>query len=117
MIVKKSERTPILQENPAGGTGVMERDHLLSLPHCPEKVRLYAHMELAPGAAVGYHEHHGESECYYILEGEGTYNDDGTLCPVSAGDVTFTPSGHGHGLQNSGDKALTFMALIVLDEM
>ena len=33
----------------------------------------------------------------------------------SAGDVTFTPDGKGHGLTNSGDEDLVFMALIILD--
>ena len=34
---------------------------------------------------------------------------------VRAGDVTFTPDGKGHGLTNSGDEDLVFMALIILD--
>ena len=39
----------------------------------------------------------------------------GTLRMVQAGDVTFTPDGKGHGLTNSGDEDLVFMALIILD--
>ena len=55
------------------------------------------------------------SETYYILSGKGIYSDNGTLRMVSAGDVTFTPDGKGHGLTNSGDEDLVFMALIILD--
>ena len=45
----------------------------------------------------------------------GDYNDNGTVRPVKAGDVTFTPDGKGHGLKNTGDTDLVFMALIIFD--
>ena len=45
----------------------------------------------------------------------GIYNDNGTKYPVKAGDVTFTPDGKGHGLKNTGDTDLVFMALIIFD--
>ena len=64
---------------------------------------------------LGYHEHHNESETYYILRGEGDYNDNGVIRPVKAGDVTFTPDGKGHGMKNTGDTDLVFMALIIFD--
>ncbi len=47
--------------------------------------------------------------------GEGNYDDNGRIRPVKAGDVTFTPDGMGHGLTNTGDTDLVFMALIILD--
>ena len=57
----------------------------------------------------------GESETYYILTGEGNYDDNGRIRPVKAGDVTFTPDGCGHALTNTGDTDLVFMALIIKD--
>ena len=51
----------------------------------------------------------------YILSGEGNYNDNGIIRPVKAGDITFTPSGSGHGLDNTTDEDLVFMALIIFD--
>ena len=60
--------------------------------------------------------HYGESETYYILTGEGEYNDNGTSWRhVKAGDITFTPDGRGHGLANTGNTDLVFMALIIKD--
>ena len=79
------------------------------------KCGLYAEVVVGPGCSLGYHEHHEESETYYILSGEGDYNDNGTVRPVRAGDVTFTPDGCGHGLVNTGNTDLIFMALIILD--
>ena len=62
-----------------------------------------------------HHGAHGESETYYILCGEGIYQDNEKEYPVKTGDVTFTPSGSGHGLKNCTDKDLVFMALIIKD--
>ncbi len=115
MLTKKEERTHEIRTNPVGGSGELDVDSLFCEPQKPQKVRTYAHMQLAAGGEIGYHTHSGESESYYILSGTGTYNDDGTSYSVRAGDVTFTPSGHGHGLKNDGDVPLSFMALIVLD--
>ncbi|MFR3765020.1 MAG: cupin domain-containing protein, partial [[Clostridium] symbiosum] len=52
---------------------------------------------------------------YYIIRGEGEYNDNGTIRTVVPGDRTFTPSGFSHGMANNGDTDLVFMALIIYD--
>ncbi|MBP8900459.1 MAG: cupin domain-containing protein, partial [Blautia sp.] len=52
---------------------------------------------------------------YYILSGEGEYDDNGVKRPVKAGDITITPDGKGHGLANTGETDLVFMALIIFD--
>lgn len=62
---------------------------------------------------MGYHVHQGNAEAYYILSGEGIYDDNGTVRTVKAGDVTYTPSGKGHGLENKGPNDLVFVALII----
>ena len=47
--------------------------------------KMFNEVTLKPGCEIGYHEHHGESETYYILQGQGEYNDNGTYRPVKAG--------------------------------
>ena len=80
------------------------------------KCGLYAEVTLEPGCSLGFHMHYGESETYYILTGEGEYNDNGTSWRhVKAGDITFTPDGRGHGLANTGNTDMVFMALIIKD--
>ena len=76
---------------------------------------MFAEVTIAPACSLGYHEHHGESETYYIIKGQGEYDDNGTKRPVTVGDKTFTPDGWGHGIANTGDEDLVFMALIQLD--
>ena len=117
--LKKRKRGKKMQvrrvENMAGGEGhVIIRD-ILEQDKLGEKCRMYAEVTLEPGCSLGVHEHRGECESYYILQGTGEYTDDGNKRPVQAGDVTVTPSGHSHGLANTGDADLKFMALILLD--
>lgn len=102
-------------ENTNGGKGVRVVKHILTEKEMNGKCRMYAEVTLAPGCALGYHMHEHESETYYIIKGQGMYNDNGTLRPVEAGEHTFTPDGCGHGLENTGDTDLVFMALIILD--
>lgn len=96
-----------------GGKGHVILEHLPGAeargPHCG----LYAQVTLEPGCEIGWHIHLGESETYYLLSGEGDYNDNGEIRPVKAGDVTVTASGMGHGLLNTGSAPLVMMALIV----
>ena len=83
----------------------------------PQKTsRLFADVYLDPGAEIDYHPHEGESEAYYILEGEGIYRDGDDIYPVSSGDVTVCLSGSSHGLKNTGDIPLRFIALILKEE-
>ena len=114
-IETKKQRNPIIEINAEGGTGTLYLDKLLSKNDMPENLRTFARATLEVGASVGYHEHFGESESYYILSGAGEYNDDGELYSVCEGDVTYTPSGHGHGIKNTGDVPLEFIALIIRD--
>ena len=102
-------------ERMCGGTGHVIIRHLLEDAQLNGKCGLYAQVTIEPGCSLGYHEHHGESETYYILSGTGHYNDNGTLRVVRSGDVTFTANGKRRGLVNIGNQDLVFMALIIKD--
>ncbi len=115
MVSSKDTRRKTEKIAPGNGAGLLILDKLLNPPASPEKLRTFAHAILEPGASVGFHIHNGESESYYILSGSGSYNDNGKTISVQAGDVTFTPSGEGHGIENTGDTPLEFIALIILD--
>lgn len=107
----KTERV----QNMCGGKGHLIIKHLLGEQELNGKCGLYAEITIEPGCSLGFHEHHGESETYYILKGQGIYSDNGVLRMVKAGDVTFTPDGQGHALTNTEDTDLVFMALIIKD--
>lgn len=78
-----------------------------------EKTRLYARVTVLPGGEIAYHEHHNETETYYILSGEGVYNDNGKTYTVTSGMSTFCPDGGAHGISCNGNENLVFMALIL----
>ncbi len=103
-------------EHMCEGNGHVIIKELLDEKQLNGKCGLYAEVTLEPGCSLGFHMHYGESETYYILTGEGEYNDNGTSWKhVKAGDITFTPDGRGHGLANTGNTDLVFMALIIKD--
>ena len=116
MTTHSSDRTVDRFERKNGGEGHILIEKLLTPAECGSHCRMYARVTLEPHCSLGYHEHHGESETYYILSGAGLYDDNGTPVPVEAGDVTFTPSGHGHGIANTGEIPLVFMAFILPQE-
>ena len=79
------------------------------------RIRLFSLIQVKPGEEVEYHMHSGESETFFILSGQGIYNDNGNKVDVVPGMVTFTPSGEGHSIKNTGDEMLVFIALILVD--
>ena len=101
-------------ENPCGGVGRMKLETILGPEEMKDKCSLFARVTLHPGDVLGCHEHHGNSECYFILSGEGEYDDNGVKRTIKAGDVTWTPDGSGHGLSNAnGTQDIVFIALII----
>ena len=115
MLKKSFEMQSVEELCPEDGKGLLKLTKMSDYFEKNTKIRTFAYAELEPGAEVGYHIHHGESESYYILAGSGTYNDNGVNIPIGCGDVTFTPDGSGHGISNTGSGMLKFIALIVLD--
>ena len=89
--------------------------NLKEFPEQNPKLRIYARVCVQPSEEVEYHVHHNECEYYYILSGKGLYRDNEREVVVSAGTVTMTPSGNGHGIRNIGNEMLEFMALVLLD--
>lgn len=112
-MVRRKQDAVTLERSMFGGPGLGQALQILNDGEFAGKGRLFNHVRLAPGCAVGKHAHHGEFEVYYILKGEGTYDDNGTECRVVAGDVTVCPDGETHGLLNSGTEDLEFIAPIL----
>ena len=110
---KASERETLKVEHMSGGAGYILKQPLITGEQLGEHCKLFGEVILKPGCEIGYHEHHGETETYYLIQGSGIYCDNGTEYPVEAKDVTFCEDGSGHGLLNTGDTDLVIMALIL----
>lgn len=92
-------------------TKIIER--LLDERQMDGKINLFAKVTIIPHEVLADHEHHGETETYYILSGEGTYHDNGKDIPAKPGDVFFCEDGGCHGITCDTDEPLVFMALII----
>jgi len=115
MVRKFDERIVRFKENPFNGYGQLNVIDVLTEEEMHGKNRVFAHITLSVGSAAALHEHHGEGEVYYILSGEGLFNDNGTEVPVSAGDVTFSGFNGSHGIKNTGKVPLEYIALVVYE--
>ena len=97
----------------ANGVGEVLIEKILD-EELADKCGLYARVTIPAGSVLGYHEHLGNAESYFVLSGKAVYDDNGVKRTIKAGDSTWTPDGSGHGVDNSaGTEALVFMALIV----
>ncbi|WP_308753499.1 cupin domain-containing protein [uncultured Anaerotruncus sp.] len=113
MITRKAQLPEDVKVQMRGGDGEVHMKMLLDPERFCGHGRLFNHMVLAPGCSIGYHEHQGESETFYILTGEARYNDNGTQVTLGPGDCAHTASGQGHSIANAGETPLEFIALIV----
>ena len=104
----------VVKEKSGTGVGEFTLEKLLDMSQMKDRANLYARVIVPPGSSVGYHEHHGDEEAYYILSGEGVYDDNhASVRTLKAGDLTWTPDGCGHSIENKGTEDLVFMALVL----
>ena len=112
-MTKKSERQSIKAENVAGGAGYILKEELIKGEQLGAYCKMFNEVMLKPGCEIGYHEHHGETETYYVLSGSATYIDNDKEYEIKAGDVTFCKDGDGHGIKNHGTEPIIFIALVL----
>ena len=113
MIRKSTELKTEYRENMRGGNGVVEITNFVTPAELNDKGRLFANITLKPGCGIGYHVHENDSEIFYLMKGEALYNDNGTECVCTAGDVMVCPAGSGHAIACKGEKDAEVCAVIV----
>lgn len=112
MVERQAEHLVEHREHMRGGNKTAEITQLFQ-GRLPEKARLFGSIRLVPGASIGVHTHEHETELFFFYQGSGVVTDDGERVPVQAGDAMSTPSGHSHGVENTGTEDLVFAAVIV----
>lgn len=113
MITRKEQQAHSIREFMRGGKKHVQFTDLSAA--MPDNVRVYSILTLIPGASIGYHVHENETELFYFIEGHGRVQDDDQFYDIGAGDSMATFSGHGHGVENTGDNDLVLLACIVKD--
>lgn len=97
-----------------GGKGSLEIREILPKKELMGHGTLYAHVVIHPHSSIGYHQHIGNTEPYYILSGHGIFEDNShALTEVGPGDVCLIRCGESHGLENPYDEPLEIMALVL----
>ena len=114
-MLKFKEQLSISVENNKNGEEKLYLSNLAQFDIKNPKLRTFALARLKAGEEVELHKHEGECEYYYIISGKGVYSDNGKEVDAIPGMVTFTPSGHSHGIKNTGEEFLEFIALIIKD--
>lgn len=66
-------------------------------------------VKLPPGSSIGYHQHVGDEEIYYIVEGWGIMTTDEGEVQVGPGTASLCKSGSHHGLVNTADSDMTIL--------
>lgn len=113
MIFSNNDCKVEYRENMRGGDGTVEIRNLVNADALLGKGRLFAEITLPVGASIGYHVHEADSEIFRVLEGEGEYDDNGTVKAVKAGDVLVCGVGEGHSIKNTGAAPFKMTALII----
>lgn len=113
MTTQKKDMAVAVMEKMRGGNGQATLTTLVA--ERPQNVKMFTHVRLTPGSSIGYHTHEGETELYYFIAGTGRVSDDGVFYDVKPGDSMCTPTGHGHGVENTGSEDMEILAVIVLD--
>lgn len=110
---KVERREHSTKSNLYGGHGDLKFDYLLGDDDLAGRAKMYAKIKMEPGALLGFHEHKGETETYYIVSGEGVYFDGVKKEIAKPGDVFHCENNTGHSLENTGKDELEFIALIL----
>jgi len=114
MLIKKNGR-PVrtMQNTQQGGVGELLLHDITTPESLPKNLRVLSIITLKTGEAVGHHTHHGESEIYHCLSGEGLAFDMGQEVMITPGDTVVTPNGEAHGIRNTGLDDLVVLAVVV----
>jgi quercetin dioxygenase-like cupin family protein len=82
----------------------MEVQFLIDARNAGTETLVVGRTVLRPGARHERHAHPNCDEFLVVMSGRGEIYTDGGREPATAGDVIFTPRGHFHGFDNTGDE-------------
>jgi oxalate decarboxylase/phosphoglucose isomerase-like protein (cupin superfamily) len=117
-----SERPVVIQfhEQPiSGGAAYGTALHwrtLLDAAQTPTRALTAGVLDMQPGA-VGKRHWHAPPEIYFVFEGEGIVEIDGTTHTVTAGTTVYVPGNARHALTNTGATTLRLFYAFAADGM
>lgn len=100
-------------EHAQDGKGSVEFHDWLLPEEAKGHGRVFSKVVLKPGCSIGYHQHNGEFEAYYVLSGKGLVTDGENKAILNPGDMNLCKDGDWHGIENAGEDDLVLFALIM----
>ena len=113
MFYEKEDRKDTVMSNLRGGIGDVVMRPVVTEGTLPPHYRLLNDCVMEKGCSIGMHPHEGESEVYYILEGEATVTDAAGTRKLQPGDAEICFDGESHTVINEGDEPLKMLCVIV----
>lgn len=98
-------------ENRCGGKGTLTVHKILASEDLNGHGMGATWIEFPPGTSIGHHQHNDSSEQYYVLEGEGLFDDNGVMIPIKAGETGVMNPGGWHGIENIGNATMKVIAI------
>ncbi len=115
-MIRRSEEIPVRDSvNARGGNGTVHFYDFMKPEDAEGHGRLFSKLILPPGASIGEHQHEGEFEAFYVVDGNPTVTDNGDVVDLKPGDMHLCPNGSFHSVANKTDKDVTMIALILND--
>ncbi len=96
-----------------GGKGSVQVTEFFEAEDFHGKGRLYGMSTIAIGDSIGLHQHEGDQEAYYILEGSALYFDGEKEYILEPGDISVCRTGESHSIESVGDVPLKYIMLIL----
>jgi quercetin dioxygenase-like cupin family protein len=115
MVRKASEMGVNHYENMRGGNLSVDAAKFLEASDSYGAGSFFGRASMQPGASIGYHQHVGEYEIYYILSGTAEVSDNGVIHVLKAGDMMQCRDGDSHSIANIGDDTLEFLAMVIFN--
>ena len=114
----------LLTEATLGAGVVKPRDYCRFAAHEAMVVPMYNDQDqgivvwnLEPGQENSIHVHAGNAHGIVVLQGTGSYvRGESDVVPITAGDCIIVPRGTPHGIRNTGDARLSYLAFTTAGE-
>ncbi len=111
-MVRKNEA--VVKENLRGGKGSVTLYPILSPEELMGHGSMYARVVIPAHCSIGWHQHVGNTEPYYIIKGEGVFVDnDESRTVVHPGDICTIACGEWHSMENNSEEDLEMIALVI----
>lgn len=109
MLLRNISDVPMRTKKSMGGVGQIQVGDIFTGDELGGAWDFVQCVKLPPGSAIGVHQHEGDEECYYIIDGRGLMAVDGEEFLVGPGVASLCRSGSSHGVVNNSDGDITIL--------